>query len=337
MQQLLLLAGPLTAFLITFVALAVMLRSGLAHAIAVDTPNHRSLHRAPVPRTGGLAIHLGLLPVWVSLMPGFATLAVATLVLAFASFWDDRHDLPIAIRFALHFVAAFLIVWSVRSQAPVLLLGLLLIAIVWVTNLYNFMDGSDGLAGGMALFGFAFLALAAVIVGDVRFAVLNLAIAAAAGAFLCFNFHPARVFMGDAGSIPLGFLAAAIGITGWSRDYWPLWFPLLVFAPFIVDASITLTRRILLGERFWEAHREHYYQRLVRMGLGHRKTAILEYALMIACGASALGALQLPVSLQAAVLAAWVVIYAALAVAIDTRWRNAAKLQGHSEARGGIG
>ena len=98
--------------------------------------------------------------------------------------------------------------------------------------------------------------------------------------------------MGDAGSIPLGFLAAAIGILGNLVNAWPWWFPLLVFSPFIVDATVTLLKRTVSGKKIWVAHREHYYQRLVLLGWSHKKLAIAEYALMLACAASALYALE---------------------------------------------
>jgi UDP-N-acetylmuramyl pentapeptide phosphotransferase/UDP-N-acetylglucosamine-1-phosphate transferase len=94
----------------------------------------------------------------------------------------------------------------------------------------------------------------------------------AAAVFLKANFHPARIFLGDVGSVPLGFLAGALGALGVYRDLVPVWFPFVVFAPFFVDATVTLLRRMLRGERFWQAHREHYYQRLVQMGWGHRRT-----------------------------------------------------------------
>jgi UDP-N-acetylmuramyl pentapeptide phosphotransferase/UDP-N-acetylglucosamine-1-phosphate transferase len=126
--------------------------------------------------------------------------------------------------------------------------------------------------------------------------------------------------MGDAGSIPLGFLAAALGLVGWQQGLWPLWFPLLVFSPFIVDASVTLARRVLRRERFWRAHKTHYYQRLVQLGWGHRDTALAEYLLMAACGAAALWSLGQPQAVQLVVLAAAFVLYCALAIAVDLAW-----------------
>lgn len=126
--------------------------------------------------------------------------------------------------------------------------------------------------------------------------------------------------MGDVGSIPLGFLAGALGVSGWQAGAWPLWFPLLVFAPFVADATLTLFKRLLRRERVWQAHREHYYQRLIRMGFGHRNTALAEYVLMAFCVAAALAARHAPPETQAGVLAAAFLIFAALALWIDARW-----------------
>ena len=174
----------------------------------------------------------------------------------------------------------------------------------------------------MALFGFSAYALAAWLAGDEMFGIVAASIAAAAAAFLAFNFPPAKVFMGDAGSIPLGFLAAALGILGWRAGHWPLWFPVLVFSPFIIDASLTLARRLLRGERVWRAHRSHYYQRLVQLGWGHRNTALAEYALMAACGGLALWALGQPVAVQWAAVGAAIVAYLVLAALVDFAWRR---------------
>src|SRR5262249_53435950 len=147
------------------------------------------------------------------------------------------------------------------------------VATAWMINLYNFMDGSDGLAGGMAAIGFGCYGIAALAGGDYLCATINLVVAASALGFLCFNFSPARLFMGDVGSVSLGFLAAVLDVVGWLRGDWPVWFGIVVFSPFIVDATVTLFKRALRGARVWEAHREHYYQRLVQSGWGHRKTA----------------------------------------------------------------
>jgi UDP-N-acetylmuramyl pentapeptide phosphotransferase/UDP-N-acetylglucosamine-1-phosphate transferase len=246
-----------------------------------------------------------------------ALLAIA-LALAVVSFLDDLRGLRPALRLVLHLAAAALLVLGAQND-PLTLVPLLL-AIAWFTNLYNFMDGADGLAGGMAVLGFGACAAAAVQADANPLAFACAVPAAAAAAFLLFNFPPARVFMGDAGSIPLGFLAGVLGLAGWRDGAWPWWFPLLVFGPFVADATFTLLRRMARRERLSQAHRSHYYQRLVRMGLGHRRTALLEYAAMAACAALALSARTAAPALQAAVVGGAFVLCVALAAWIDRLW-----------------
>jgi UDP-N-acetylmuramyl pentapeptide phosphotransferase/UDP-N-acetylglucosamine-1-phosphate transferase len=196
------------------------------------------------------------------------------------------------------------------------------IAVVWMTNLYNFMDGADGVAGGMALIGFGAYAVAAELAGAPALAAACAAIAAASAAFLLLNFHPARIFMGDVGSIPLGFLAAALGLVGWRNDLWPLWFPLLVFGPFVGDATLTLLRRLARRERIWLAHRSHYYQRMVLMGMSHRRAAVLGYLAMALCAAAALIGRDRPFAQQAMAFGAASLALAAIALWVDWRWRR---------------
>jgi UDP-N-acetylmuramyl pentapeptide phosphotransferase/UDP-N-acetylglucosamine-1-phosphate transferase len=176
----------------------------------------------------------------------------------------------------------------------------------------------------MGVIGFAAYAAGALMAGGAALAAASLALAAACAGFLVYNYHPARIFLGDVGSIPLGFLAAGLGLQGWRDDLWPLWFPLLVFGPFIADATVTLLRRLARRERIWWAHREHYYQRLARMGFGHRGTALLGYGAMLACAALALlGRGQSP-AVQAGAFGAASVLLAVMAGWIDLRWRRAA-------------
>jgi UDP-N-acetylmuramyl pentapeptide phosphotransferase/UDP-N-acetylglucosamine-1-phosphate transferase len=245
---------------------------------------------------------------------------VLALALAAVSLVDDLRGMPTAARLLAHAAAAAVIVWHVVSPMHPLEMLLLVIALTWITNLYNFMDGSDGLAGGMAVIGFAAYSLAAYLAGDRLLASLCAAVAAGAAAFLLHNFPPARIFLGDVGSIPLGFLAGALGVLGWRNGLWPLWFPVLVFGPFIGDATLTLIKRLLRRERVWQAHRDHYYQRLVRMGFGHRGTALIGYAVMGACAAMALFGRTQPPILQALAFLAAAAALAAIAAWVDRRW-----------------
>jgi len=315
--------APLTAFAAALLAIWWLARSRLS-TLVLDHPNPRSLHEAPIPRTGGLGLHAGAQLALGIMAPNLpAALWIAFVVLLLVSFWDDVRGIPAAARLAAHLAACGLYVAAVlTAEHGVLTAVAATLAIAWMANLYNFMDGSDGLAGGMALIGFSVYGAAAWLAGSAEFALVNFCIAAAAAAFLVFNFHPARIFLGDAGAVPLGFLAAALGLVGWLQRDWTWWFPVLVFAPFIVDASVTLARRLLRREKVWEAHRDHYYQRLVRMGWGHRRTALAEYALMLASGVTALAALALPAALQGVLLTGATAAYLMLMARIDRAWRK---------------
>lgn len=309
----------------TVAALVIALMLRLGKAGPLDLPNHRSLHAAPVPRSGGIGIMAGVAAGGFIATPAMA-LALAVAFLAGLSWWDDRRSLPVALRFAGHFVAAGILVYSgVSPDWGIWGAPLFLLAVVWMTNLYNFMDGANGLAGGMTVFGFAAYAVAGAMSGQTGLALWAACIAGSALGFLFFNFDPARIFMGDVGSIPLGFLAGGLGLEGVRQEAWPVWFPLLVFAPFIADATVTLAKRALRGEKVWQAHREHYYQRLIRSGWSHRRLALAAYLLMFVTAGSACLLILAPSVLQVLVIAAFGVIYVLLMRAID---RQAAGISG---------
>ncbi|WP_404980062.1 MULTISPECIES: MraY family glycosyltransferase [unclassified Caballeronia] len=304
--------------------LFALLRTGLAWRLATDIPNDRSLHTRPTPRVGGW----GIVPVAVIAMllltPSIWLAALLAAALAAVSQIDDRRGLPARVRFGAHVVAVALLIALNPAPVPWWALAAVGFLMVWLVNLYNFMDGSDGLAGGMALFGFGGYAVAALSgpVPQIDLGVASAAVAGAAAGFLLFNFHPARIFLGDSGSIPLGFLAGALGYWGWLKGTWPVWFPALVFAPFIGDASVTLLRRLARGEKFWQAHREHYYQRMVRLGAGHARTALMWYALMLAGVVLANWALALSPVAQWTAVAAWAVVFVVAGLAVDACWRR---------------
>jgi UDP-N-acetylmuramyl pentapeptide phosphotransferase/UDP-N-acetylglucosamine-1-phosphate transferase len=307
------------SFLASLLVLGGLLTVGRRY-LKLDIPNQRSLHAVSVPRSGGMAIIIGSWLGW-SFLPNFPRLLFfCSLGLLCLSWLDDKYHLPVFPRLIVQaLVIAFFLSSTTSSSLP---LSILLFALIWITNLYNFMDGSDGLAGGMTIIGFGAYALAAGLAGNPTFSMLNLCIAMGAIPFLVLNFHPAKIFMGDVGSIPLGFLAGALGFTGWQQGIWPLWYPLLVFAPFIADTSITLLKRIVARQKFWLPHRGHYYQRFLVMGAGHRNTFFVEFMLMMAGGCSAVAGLFLPESVQYLLLMSWVVIYIFLAMAVDRRWKR---------------
>ncbi len=321
------LAAPL---LIAWFVIEALRRSRYA-AVLADVPNERSLHASARPRLGGLGVMAGALPVmaWAGDAPVVA-LAACAFVLALVSLADDVRSLPIAVRLPAQIAAAAFAILAIggpaaaRDGLDVVEAGFAILALVWMTNLYNFMDGSDGLAGGMALAGFGAMALAAAMARQWPLALACAAIASACLGFLAHNLPPARVFLGDAGSVPLGFLAGALGLHGTLTQAWSIALPILAFSPFIADASVTLARRVIRGDEFWRAHRTHYYQRLVLAGWSRRRLAIAAYALMLGAAASALASRSMGPRGQLAIIGGWVVLYAALFIAIERRVRQAA-------------
>lgn len=308
----------LSAFVVCWLVLAVLLRR--RHVLPMDHPNARSLHATPTPRVGGLGIMAGLAVAspWLA-DTGLLPVMSGAFALAALSLADDVRGLPVGLRFLAHLVSAAGCLLAFGLNGGALLLGVL--AVVWMTNLYNFMDGSDGLAGGMAAIGFGALAVAAWQAQSMGLAAFCAAISAAALAFLGFNFPPARLFMGDAGSIPLGFLAATLGILGAEQGVWPWLFPVLVFSPFIVDATVTLVRRGVRGEKIWQAHRSHYYQRAVLLGASHRQLALAAYGLMIAMAAMGFFLRAFPRQ-AVALLILSAIPYLLIFLSIDRRWRR---------------
>lgn len=306
-------------------AVIAMARRARWAALFADHPNERSLHSQAVPRLGGIGVMAASLPMLMLAGSGALVLiAACALFLALVSLADDVRSLPIEVRLPAHAVAALVVVLAVGDPAWGWALAIgAIFAIVWMTNLFNFMDGSDGLAGGMALVGFGALAVAAADSGSMPLALGCAAIAAAAAGFLPHNFPPARVFLGDAGSVPLGFLAAALGAMGVARGAWAWWFPVLVFSPFIVDATVTILRRLLRGERIWIAHRSHAYQRLVLAGWSRRRLALASYALMTLVALSALVARRSGEAERYAIIFVWSAMYPMVLVAIERRARNA--------------
>lgn len=319
--------SPVVAALVTMLLTTLILISKFGKEMP-DASKDSSTHDAPLPHIGGVALMAGLLAGWALMLASLMWWLVLPLIgLFIVSLLDDIRGLSVKQCLSAHLAAAvILVVGSGVFVQHGLFAALLLIPLtVWMINLYDFMDGSDGLAGGMSLFGFSMYGVAALIAHDDTQAMLNFTVGAASLGFLYNNFHPAKVFMGDAGSAPLGFLAAGMGLWGWQQGYWTAWFPLLVFSPFIVDASVTQIKRTLRGAKITEAHREHYYQRAIEMGWSQSSVALIEYALMLGAGATALSVLNQ--AFPWLVFLIWVAIYGGLMLALDTAWKRFIRAQ----------
>lgn len=254
----------------------------------LDCPNERSSHTRPTPRGGGLAVTPAVLAGWaVALGQGTVPSAwtgvavAAALALMIASWLDDRRSLPVAPRFAAHAAAVFGLLLLLPDDALVFQ-GLLprwadlLVAglgCLWFVNLYNFMDGIDGITGvETAALGAGIAVVAAISGTGAGLVPLALACAAAGLAFLGWNWHPARVFLGDVGSIPLGLLLGGLLVQLAAAGQ--LAAALILPLYYLADATITLGKRALRGEKVWQAHRQHFYQRAVQGGKRHDQVTL---------------------------------------------------------------
>jgi UDP-N-acetylmuramyl pentapeptide phosphotransferase/UDP-N-acetylglucosamine-1-phosphate transferase len=278
----------------------------------LDRPNARSSHTAPVPRGGGIAVVAVALPAWalVSALSSErpATLAVVlagALGLALLSWGDDRGGLPVALRLGAQAVVIAVVFtmapgrWELFGDllpawAGMAILGL---AWIWFINLFNFMDGIDGIAGGEAAsIGLGLAVVAAVAGLDWPLAAKGVAIAGTAIGFLCWNWQPARIFLGDVGSIPLGYLLGWLLLELAQAGQWAA--ALLLPLYFLADATLTLLRRAARLEKIWQPHRSHFYQRALVAeerpnGLSHAQVAsrviLTNLILILAAAATAAG------------------------------------------------
>jgi Fuc2NAc and GlcNAc transferase len=277
-----------------------MLRRYAIQAGLIDRPNIRSSHSVPTPRGGGLAIVVTSIAVLALLcilhvmsFRVFAAIAGGGLAVATVGFVDDRHTLPARVRLAVHVFAALWCLWWLGGLPPMLIgtqvirlgwsgyvLGTL--AIVWVLNLFNFMDGIDGIAASEAIFVTSAGALLGWVFGDSEATALASAmVSAACAGFLIWNWPPAKIFMGDVGSGYLGYLIAALAMVATLGNPVSVWVWLILGGTFFVDATVTLARRTIRGERLSEAHRSHAYQWLARRWGSHLSVTVLVLAVNV--------------------------------------------------------
>ncbi len=188
--------------------------------------------------------------------------------------------------------------------------------LVWMANLYNFMDGVDGLAGGMTVSGCGLLSCFAWQAHHPVLCILAILQASVATGFLVHNFPPAKIFMGDLGSVGTGFFVAALVVLGCRDEVFDLWVPLIIFSPFILDATVTLVWRVCRCEKIWKPHRKHYYQRLVMSGWSHRRTVLWEYGIMVLCGGLAILYQFAEEKWRFVILVGWVTLFVFLPLAV---------------------
>lgn len=272
---------------------------------AVDKPNQRKIHATPMPRLGGLAIYVafvvGLLVTQPMTMPLAGLLVGATLIVLLG-LWDDLRGMPAVVKLIGQIVAAAslvpfgLYVEFVTNPiaGDVFWLGLwgIPLTIFWivaVTNALNLVDGLDGLAAGTALIAALSLAVIAFFEAQSTAFAVALILAAAILGFLRYNFHPARVFLGDTGSMLLGFVLAATAIMGLTKSATALSviIPIVILGIPLFDTAFAILRRCLNGRRIFEPDKDHLHHRLLIAGLSHRGAVLTVYGVNLVLAASA--------------------------------------------------
>ncbi|MBB54100.1 MAG: hypothetical protein CMF67_06970 [Magnetovibrio sp.] len=277
---------PLVAFFVSMIGTRLLIGYLMAQQV-LDHPNARSSHEAPTPRGAGIAVVGALFAVWIviGVIEGplgvpVVTISAIGMILAGVSLLDDLQGLGPAVRLTVHTIAVAIALVLVPLPGPIFgglfppLVDLIMAGVLWVwfINLFNFMDGIDGIVGveTLAISIGLFVIARKLGLGEMSM-LLSLSVGAVALGFLRWNWHPAKIFLGDVGSIPLGFVLGWMLLVLAANGAWgpALILPLYFFA----DATLTLLRRILKAERLWEAHREHFYQRAVDTGLRHDQVA----------------------------------------------------------------
>ncbi|HEY7639562.1 MAG TPA: glycosyltransferase family 4 protein [Steroidobacteraceae bacterium] len=284
------------ALVVAFAGTGLFRRHALRRGL-LDHPTHRSSHELATPRGGGVAIVVaatlafGMLRYYGFLDPGLLMALCGGIAVAAIGLLDDRHHVNPGIRLAIHAAAATWALYCLGGLPPLQLgsatvtfaLGgyaLGVIAIVWAVNLFNFMDGLDGIAGSEAIF----VALGGAVISGLVGAQhpvwpAALIFAAACAGFLAWNWPPAKIFMGDVGSGYLGFILAVLAIGAGREHSAALWSWAILGGVFLVDATVTLLRRLMRRERVLEAHRSHAYQRLAQRWNSHRRVTLTVAAL----------------------------------------------------------
>lgn len=272
------------AFLVTLVV-TPMLTQWLRSRRIIDWPDERRSHQQPTPRGGGLALLLGFTVAVLGAVAqprSMLPLALFAVALGTLGWLDDRYGVPVRWRLAIMLICAVSLVLALGPIAEVAVMDqvinwpwlwtpLALVAVVWLINLHNFMDGSDGMAAMQGAWSGGVLGWLLYQGGSPAAGLAGLALAGACLGFLAWNRPPARLFMGDVGSLVIGGLVGLLAYAGAAQGIVSIWLSLMVCALFVVDATATLVRRLSSGGQWYTPHREHAYQQLIGVGWSHAR------------------------------------------------------------------
>ncbi len=325
----------LGCFVVSLVATAIVRSYALRHSV-LDRPNSRSSHDTPIPRGGGVgflvatmcglaaAAVLGLAPI-----REIETFAAGLAALGGIGWLDDIRTVSARVRL---FVQIAVAAWTVimlgglpllRTGETSLAIGAFgyaigIVGIVWSINLFNFMDGIDGIAGSQAVLIFGSVSLMLFMRGSSSLAAIAGILAMSSAGFLVWNWPPAKIFLGDVGSGAIGFAVAALGIASENRDAVPLIDFAIIGGVFVVDATITLLRRLARGGHPAVAHRDHAYQRLARAVNSHRTVTVAAAALTVLLAVVAIETMRNPATLTTALVLSYAFLVL-LFVAVERR------------------
>ncbi len=281
-----LLAAVAAAFVLT-VLLTPLARRYARRRGLIDRPGPRRSHDTPVERGGGIALAVGLFAATLLMppVPGAAAFQIGLMVIAALGLADDHRPLRVAIRLPVQLAVAAAVVMAVGGVPHIGLAGhaveawwvwtpLAALAIVWMINLFNFMDGSDGLASTQAAFSGLLLSIGFLDAGETALAAVAGALAAASLGFLAWNRPPARIFLGDSGSLTLGYVLGVLALVGTVTGSVSVWAAAIAVSPFVIDATATLVARLVSGREWYTPHRDHAYQCLIRSGWSHARVLV---------------------------------------------------------------
>ena len=267
-------------------ALSLAKKSGM-----LALPGKRQSHQHATPTGGGLGLIISIVLVTVCLglmlsLPDFwwQKMLPGVVLLGIIGWRDDKVPVSALLRLLVQLAVS---IWLISSDSweislkDILILGAVVIAIVWQMNLYNFMDGSNGMAGFQGVFAGLTMAVLFQAGGDYPMALVAVTVAAACAGFLPLNFPKAKVFMGDVSSVPLGFIFAAFAVYGVQTGSLSLTLSILIMSVFFIDATLTLLSRAFRGERWYTAHAQHIYQRLIAQGWSHRRVLLVYQAINV--------------------------------------------------------
>lgn len=300
MRDLVMEYAKIVLFVFIVVALVMPVVIKIAHHVnALDMPNERKVHKEPMPRMGGLAIFIGFLVgymLFCNQTVQMNSILIGSFFIILIGIFDDIKPLTPSIKFCGQLLAAIIVVcygnvvmqdisaFGLYINFGMFAIPITILFIVSVINCLNLIDGLDGLAGGISTIFFITITVISTLLGNVSSldTSLTLIMIGACLGFLLYNFHPAKIFMGDSGSMFLGYMIAVISLLGFKNVTLTSFFvPVLILAIPILDTLFAIIRRLLKGESFAKADKEHFHHQILKMAGNQTKTVLIIYFIQI--------------------------------------------------------